>query len=212
MEPRIRVLVVENRVTEQHGFRLLMVPSMRLQLLDIVDTPEKAIEFVAKHEVDVVMMDLNFDRFDMGEAAATAIQHIKSTQPNIRILAMTGFMELLPRAREAGADMGISKSDLFSTPTIEDRVNDVLHAVPLGVQRPRIDLSIDELGVLDDKANDLTDEQVAAKRDHGKRWVEERLISIRQKLNVHSTVGAVGRAYQLGLLPLPKTDDSRPIR
>ena len=101
MAERIRILVVDDHKVVRKGLRTFIAVNDDLELVGEAGNGEEAIDQVDALHPDVVLMDLKMPVMD----GPTAIEHIRTRFPDVRIVALTSFDDetLAQRALEAGA-------------------------------------------------------------------------------------------------------------
>jgi NarL family two-component system response regulator LiaR len=97
----IRVLVVDDHKVVRKGLRTFIAVQDDLDLVGEASNGEEAIEQCAALHPDVVLMDLKMPVMD----GPTAIGHIRTRFPDIKVVALTSFDDgtMARRALEAGA-------------------------------------------------------------------------------------------------------------
>ena len=108
MDPRIRVLIVDDHEMVRNGLAVLIEAFDDLDLVGTATNGQEAIELCNRIETDVVLMDLVMPK--MGGIAA--IQILRQRHPRIQTVALMGFgeEELLEAVVEAGAASYVLKS------------------------------------------------------------------------------------------------------
>lgn len=98
---KIRVMIVDDHTIVREGLTTLLEVHPDLSLVGEASDGRKAIELCAQLTPDVILMDLMMPEVD----GVTAIQSIMKSHPEIRILALTSFVEneKVQTALEAGA-------------------------------------------------------------------------------------------------------------
>jgi len=98
---KIRVLIVDDHTIVREGLTTLLEIHPELSLVGEAADGRKAIELCDQLTPDVILMDLMMPKVD----GVTAIQSIMKSHPEMRILALTSFVEneMLKAALEAGA-------------------------------------------------------------------------------------------------------------
>ncbi len=108
----LRVLLVDDHEIMRQGLRLLLEKNSDMEVVGEANDGLKAIELAKELKPDVVVMDVNMPGVD----GADATRQIVSSQPNIRIVALSmhskkGFViEML----KAGASGYVLKENAFS--------------------------------------------------------------------------------------------------
>jgi NarL family two-component system response regulator LiaR len=98
---KIRVMIVDDHTIVREGLTTLLEVHPELTLVGDAADGARAIELCDQLEPDVILMDLMMPQMD----GVTAIQLIMKSHPEVRILALTSFVEneMLHAALEAGA-------------------------------------------------------------------------------------------------------------
>jgi NarL family two-component system response regulator LiaR len=98
---QIRILIVDDHKVVRKGLRTFIAVHDDLDLVGEAGNGEEAIEQCATLLPDVVLMDLKMPVMD----GPTAIRHIRSRFPDVKVVALTSFDddEMAQRALEAGA-------------------------------------------------------------------------------------------------------------
>ncbi len=98
---RIRVLIVDDHAVVRRGLRGFLDLLDDIEVIGEAENGRQAVELAAALSPDVILMDLLMPELD----GLGAIAAIKSTQPDIEIVALTSFIEeeKVTTALEAGA-------------------------------------------------------------------------------------------------------------
>jgi two-component system, NarL family, vancomycin resistance associated response regulator VraR len=81
--PALRVLVVDDHELTRFSLKLALSNQRNIELVGLASNGQEAIEMVERHRPDVIILDLQMPIMD-GLSAST---HIKSIEPNTRIIA-----------------------------------------------------------------------------------------------------------------------------
>lgn len=100
-----RVLITDDRLASRKGLRALMLTQPDIQVIGEAEDGEKAIQFIAAHRPDVVIMDAFMPV--MNGLDATRI--IKSKWKRIRVVILTMHADIREEALAAGADAFLVK-------------------------------------------------------------------------------------------------------
>jgi NarL family two-component system response regulator LiaR len=98
----IRVLVADDHAVVRQGLRTFLELQEDIHVVADVADGEQALEAVAEHDPDVVLMDLVLPVVDGVEA----IRRISAERPGIRVIALTSFLDddkLFPAVRAGAA-------------------------------------------------------------------------------------------------------------
>lgn len=98
---KIKVLSVDDHEIFRGGIEFMLLAFDDIQLVGQAQSGEEALRLCARHEPDVILMDMMMPGMD----GATATQAIKQEYPQVQIIALTSFQEgeLVKRAMQAGA-------------------------------------------------------------------------------------------------------------
>ena len=102
MAASIRVLVADDHAVVRQGLRTFLELQEDIEVVADVADGRQALVAVAEHDPDVVLMDLVLPEVDGVEA----IRRIASERPNIRVIALTSFLDddkLFPAVRAGAA-------------------------------------------------------------------------------------------------------------
>jgi DNA-binding NarL/FixJ family response regulator len=104
----MRVVLVDNHALVRAGLRLLLSAESDIAVVADVDSGEEALEAVARHSPDVVVMDLSMP----GMSGLECTRHLAGCAPRTRILVLTRFIDYahMREAIEAGASGYVLKS------------------------------------------------------------------------------------------------------
>ncbi len=81
--PIARVLVVDDHELTRFSLRLALTAQSNIELVGLASNGQEAVEMVERYHPDVVILDLQMPIMD----GLTASTHIKSIEPNTRIIA-----------------------------------------------------------------------------------------------------------------------------
>jgi len=107
-DKQVRVLLVDDHTVLRDGLRALLEAESDITVVSEAETGEQAIEFAARDEPDVVVMDLGLP----GLSGLDAIRAIREQTADSRIvvLSMHSGNELVMQAIKAGSDGYVPKS------------------------------------------------------------------------------------------------------
>lgn len=216
MSTPIRVAVVDDQTLVRLGIKGL------LQLTDVVEVVAEAadgveaLEVLATHDVDVLLLDLRMPRLD-GVATLTAMADRGLTVPAL-VLTTFDDDELMLRAFRAGAKGFLLKDvtlellvDAIRTlaaggtmlqPALTDRLLRAVAASPARVPGNTVlePLTEREIDVLRLAAAGWSNKEIAAALHLADGTVKNHMSSVLSKLGVRDRTRAVLRALDLGLL------------
>jgi len=215
----IKLIIADDHNIIRQGLRLILETEEEFKIVAEASDGAEAIDLCAKHNPDVVLMDLRMPGMD----GLTAIEKLRETQPEIAVVILTTFNEddLMLRGLQAGARGYLLKdterSALFETiraaargetllkPEIMARV---LATAGSGQATSKtesgISLTDRELEVLQYVARGDRSKEVAVQLGISERTVKAHLGNIYSKLGVDSRAAAINIAAQRGLLGFSK--------
>ncbi|MCK6211716.1 response regulator transcription factor [Georgenia sp. EYE_87] len=210
-----RVAIVDDQTLVRQGIRSLLSLS-DIEVVGEGEDGDDALELVATHDVDVLLLDLRMPRRD-GIATLEALADRGSAVP---VLVLTTFDddELVLRALRAGAKGYLLKDVTLDQlvgairtladggtilqPGLTDRLFRAVAAAPAGVdglERPE-PLTARELDVLRLAARGYSNTEIASALHLAPGTVKNHLSNVFLKLGVRDRTRAVLRALDLGIL------------
>lgn len=122
--PAIRLLLVDDHAVVTEGLSMLLARFADIEIVGIADGGLAAIDRVDSLRPDIVLMDLSMPGLDGVEAT----RRIRAAHPDVKVLALTAFMEhrLVTGAIEAGASGYLLKS------VSSDELATAIHTVASG--------------------------------------------------------------------------------
>lgn len=211
MDPQpIRVMVVDDHAMVRRGLAAFLQVFPDLELVGEAANGLEAIENCAKHQPDVLLMDLKMPDMD----GVTATRHIVSKWPDIQIIALTSFneKELVQGALNAGAISylmkGISAADLAASirdaqagnSTLAPEATKVLIRTAKQGPPPGHDLTPRERQVLGLMAEGLSNPDIARALDVSRSTARAHVSQILSKLGVTNRAEAIALAFRSNLV------------
>ena len=97
----IRVLIVDDHAVVRSGLSKFLMVNYDLELIGEAADGSEAVQLVALHQPDIVLMDLIMP----GTDGITATREIKKKYPDVRVVALTSFADpdMVQGALQAGA-------------------------------------------------------------------------------------------------------------
>jgi DNA-binding NarL/FixJ family response regulator len=204
----IRLLIVDDHPVVRDGLRGIFTAQPGFEVVGEARDGAEAVAMAARLAPEVVLMDLRMP----GVGGVEAIARLRRESPAVRVLVLTTYdsdQDVLP-AIEAGATGYLLKDapreELVRAVRAAFRGEPVLSPGVAGrligrVRRPPPDaLSERELEVLRLVAGGATNREVAARLFISEATIKTHLLHIYGKLGVRDRAGAVGEAYERGLL------------
>ncbi len=127
----ISVFIVDDNPSHSAGIKQLLELQSDYQVAGIATNGDDALKRLKDSKVDVVLMDMNMPEVD----GVSAIQQLSSLNPNLKILALTGYddPDLIYRAMKNGAKGYILKTMVTSQliSAIEEILNGKVYLPPI---------------------------------------------------------------------------------
>ena len=208
----IRIVVVDDHPVVRDGLRGMLDGQPDLEVVGEAGDGREALAQVARHEPDVVLVDLRMPVLD----GVGAIAELARTHPRVRTLVLTTYDEDhdIVRALEAGAAgyllKDVPREELFRAVRAAARGEPVLApavtARLLGRLRApaAVPPSERELEVLGLVARGMTNRAVARALSISEATVKTHLVHLFGKLGVDDRTAAVTVALERGLLRLDR--------
>jgi len=211
----IKLLIADDHLIIRQGLRLILETESDFEIVGEASDGAEALSLCKKLKPDVVLMDLRMPNMD----GLTAIENLRTEQPDIAVVILTTFNEdeLMLRGLQAGArgyllkDTG--RSTLFDTIRAAARGETLLKPEIMArvlaqknthTAKSKSDSTFNltdrEFEVLESVARGERSKEVAAHLGISERTVKAHLASIYQKLGVDSRAAAIAVAAQKGLL------------
>lgn len=213
---RIQVLVVDDHQIIIDGLKSILQDEETVQFAGGANTMQEALDFIAQHPVDVVVMDISMP----GHSGIEITQIIKEQHPDIKILALTMHdeIDIIADMIDAGASGYLLK---------KANMNEVLDAIQTVARGERYlgnkvqDIMMDEFSqrrstrqqleyesqlltprekeILQLMLREFTNEKIAEKLFISIRTVETHRRNIFTKTNTKNVVGLIKYAMKQGL-------------
>ena len=206
----VRILVTDDHPVVRAGLSGMLSGEPDFEVVGEAQNGKEAVAFVGERKPDVVLMDLRMPEMD----GVTAIQHIKSTYPDVHILVLTTYesdADIL-RAIETGATGYLLKDtpreELFGAIRMVAQGQSPL--APGGaarlmqrVRNPEEEgLSTREIEVLELVAHGTSNKEIAKQLWVSETTVKSHMLHIFDKLGVTDRTAAVTEALKRGIIRL----------
>lgn len=214
----IRVVIADDHDLFREGLRQLLETVDDIEVLGEASDGRQAVELVAEHSPDVVLMDISMPEMDGIQATEHIVQHFPTT--HVVVLTMYADDEYAIHAIRAGAKGYLLKNT---------RSNEVIKAIKLAAEGgSTIDpalgpvlmrefqrllnsnpnnsseqLSEREVRFLELLARGRNNRQIATEMDLAESTVKNNLSALFQKIGVRDRTQAVLYAFQNGLVAPP---------
>jgi DNA-binding NarL/FixJ family response regulator len=212
----IRIGVADDQQLIRDGIRLVLQLTDDLEVVGEATNGAEAVEMAARHQPDVILMDIRMPIVD----GIAATKRIVASHPSCRVLILTTYDrdELVYEAMRSGAsgfllkDVGhellttgirsAARGDALVAPSVTRRLIEDFARRPGPVQARRAlePLTEREREVLTLVARGLTNAEVAATLQVAEQTVKTHVGRVLAKLGLRDRVQAVVFAYEVGLL------------
>lgn len=215
----IRVLLVDDHAMVRSGLALLIHSQDDMEVVGEAEEPATAIELVAMHQPDVVVLDLSMP----GGGGLRAIEKLREVSPHSRILVLTmhddyAYMRAAMAAGTAGyvvktaadrelisAIRNLSQGRTYISLSFTEAEPETTRDPSLGSGAMASELSKRERQVLEFVAYGYTSQQIADHLSLSVKTVDGYRARISEKLDLKSRADLVRFALENGIL-----DPSRP--
>ena len=207
----IRVMIVDDHMLVRDGLNLLLSTFDDLEVVALAEDGQQALDLCLQVQPDVILMDIVMPNVD----GPTATARIRASFPDVRVIALTSFMEedLIQQAVGAGATgyllKNVSASQLadairaanqgrstYDPAAVEVLVQSATQPPPLGH-----DLTGREREVLALLVEGKTNKEIAQELTLSPATVRAYVSNILSKLEATNRTEAVSLALQHNLLP-----------
>ncbi len=213
----IRVLIVDDHALMRAGLKALLGTQPDIQVVGQAASGIEAVRSAAELEPDIVLMDISMAGLD----GVQATQKIKSTTPEVKIIALTMHEDesVVRGVLKAGASgyvlkrgaedellvaiRAVHRGEAFIPPSLtQSFINDYLEAAPDNVSsnEPEIPLTPRELEVLGLIARGYKNQEIAEELVISVKTVETHKANIKEKLGIRAQADLVRYALRKGLL------------
>lgn len=119
-EKMIKVMLVDDHLLIRDGIKLLLSRFEDIQVIAVVESGKRALALCNQEQPDVILMDMVMPEQDGPES----IRHILKNFPEIKVIALTSFVEddLVVRSIQAGASGYLLKN--VSADKLADAIRD----------------------------------------------------------------------------------------
>lgn len=196
---RITVLLADDSVIAREGWKAILKTAGDIQVIGEAESAQETVRRVLEQAPDVVLMDLRW----LGDPTAgwSAIKEIKTARPEVKVIAVTAYEDLIPDARRAGADAALLKTftrDQLLRLIRELATRERSFPVPEPGHSLLDTLTPREREVLKLLADGCTDGEIARKLTIAESTVKNHVSSILSKLGVKNRTQAAKVVHQMG--------------
>ena len=107
MNKKIRVIICDDDAIYREGLKSVLRTASDIQLIGEVDAAQMIMRKVMELSPDLLLIDLAW--YGDPTAGWSAIRDVKKVRPDIKIIALTAFENLIDEARRYGADAALVK-------------------------------------------------------------------------------------------------------
>lgn len=215
----IRVLITDDHLIVRQGLRLILQTADDMEVVGEAVNGEEALQLAAKHQPQVILMDLRMPVMD----GITAIEQLQHTHPQVAVIILTTYNEdeMMLRGLQLGARGFLLKDtereillntiraaargeSLFKPDVLQRAFSAQAAASPLSSSssQPSQDAPLEvtqrELEVLQAAATGERNKEIAHRLGISSRTVKAHLTSVYNKLGVDSRAAAIAIAAQKG--------------
>ncbi len=102
----IRILIANDSDIERLGLKKLLEVDKRIQIIGEANSSPEVSALVNKLNPDILIIDLKF--FGDATAGIEAITEVRRNNKRIKIIAVTAYENLIPKAKKSGANVALS--------------------------------------------------------------------------------------------------------
>ena len=215
MSAPIRVVIADDHPMVREGVRHVLEDAEGIEVIEELSDGPSALEAIRAHRPDVAFVDLSMpgaDGLDVLRATGEA-----SPQTRVIVLTMHRDPESISAALSAGAEgfllkdeagpaelreatRAVAAGERFFSPGVATSLAGVAEADDDAGVRRRLDrLTPRERQVLEGIAEGLSNKQIAARLDIGRRTVETHRESLMRKLDIRTVAGLTRFAIEAGI-------------
>ena len=206
----IRIIIADDHPVVRSGLRALLSSQPDFEVVAEAENGEMAATLSASHTPDVILMDLQMPLMD----GLTAIGHIHTQQPEVRIIVLTTFdtdADIIP-AIEAGATgyllkdappealfravRSAARGEVTLAPSVAEKITRRL------THTSQNSLSMREIEVLELASRGNSNKEIADQLYITEATVKSHFVHIFTKLGVADRTSAVTSALQMKIIRL----------
>ena len=201
MSDEIRVFLADDQEICREGYSRLLENTGNIVVVGVASTAQEVRDRIIELKPDVLIIDLKWYGDDT--AGVTAIREVKQAAPEVKIIAITVYEQLIPMARSAGADGALTK-DFTQAQLLRILrqlvVRQVAFATAEDLPNRMTQLSPREFDVLRCLVQGLSDKLIASELHVAESTIKNHLQSIYSKLGAKNRAHAVSVAKSRNLV------------
>ena len=197
----MKILLIDDHKLFAKSLEIVMVS--HVERFICYHTPENLIEIVTKEQPDVVLLDIHMGDYNGLDVCRELLQQ----HPNTKVVFLSGYnlYEYQREARRMGAKGFLDKN--MSVEHLIQSIQKIHSGGTIFIQDPEEPVIADELTarekqILQYASNGETQQAIADMLGISRRTVNNHLMSINEKLMVNSTVAAIVKGIELGIIKL----------
>jgi len=213
----IRVLICDDQAIARHGLQMILSTAPDLQIIGQAQDGQEAVDLVAQHQPDLVLMDLKMPKLN----GVQATRLIRQRFPAVQVLVLTTYDadEWVFDAVRAGANgyllkdtpppqlLAAIRNTVEGKTPVDPSIAGKLFSSFAKQPMPRTNLLVEELSereieVLQLMAEGLTNAEIGAQIHLSEGTVRNYISTILSKLQVKDRTQAVVMAIRYGLIDL----------
>ncbi|MGN1098708.1 MAG: response regulator transcription factor [Christensenellales bacterium] len=213
MNDKINVMIVEDQSMPRQLFEAIIGSQPRFNLAVSIDNAAIADICCARHDIDLVLMDVVTKN---GASGLVAAEKIKAENKNVKIVIVTSMPECsyIERAKKIGVE-GFWYKDFSVEPILSliERVLNGERVYPDEVPEIRLglakscELTARELEILREMTGGFTNAEIAEKFGISEKRVRNHVANMLEKTGFRSRTELAVRARESGLTILDRTED-----
>lgn len=197
----VRVILADDTLIAREGWKIILSTSKDIQVIGEAENIPDVVKKVRELSPDVLLMDLRW--FGDETAGWSTIRTIKSSQPQIRVIAITAYENLIKDARRAGADAALTKT--FSRDELLEQIREVMAQKANLPKDPTIAWENEALTPREMEALELVkqgykDKEIAENLNIAESTAKNHVKSIIAKLGAKNRTHAVSLARERGII------------
>jgi DNA-binding NarL/FixJ family response regulator len=199
---RITVLVAEDTDVGRIGLRNMLLTAKDIQIVGETNSVYAVSRLIKELSPDLLLMDLRW--YDDDSAGSIQIREVKRENPEVKVIAITAYPNLIADAWKAGADQVVSKNlrleellDLVRTVSARNLPSPADDKIFYGFSDQLSPRELEVLGLL---AQGLTDKEISTALGIRVNTTKNHVKNILQKLNANNRQKAVVIAREKGIL------------